>query len=247
MKTWVMSLDGAPGRWADLTLPPDSRYMPKTSELRRTACRIAPGDRVLIYATAPVAAIIGHVYCLRVRRVPVFQLAQGFWPMSHQVPEDELRAYAGELDALTVIDWHCRQRFSSPLPLAELRHLGLKRPPQTWCAASPALAAAAGRLARIDLGDRRLGHKRPIHVKGCLNCGGTVVFWTRAPQCLPCDDHGHWPADECEGCQAQPLGEGDYAAHNDDHGICQDCVTWHHMGVDDDGVRPYMSPPSEVQ
>jgi len=232
MTTWIISLDGRPERWADLTVPAGVGLRRKHDELRRTGCRMRPGDLVLVYATAPQSAVVGQVYCRGLLRVSVDELVRPHRVDLHRVNPDDVRAYAAELDHLTVIQWHSDTRYPDAIPLDELRRLGMRQPPQTWRKAPPQVAAAAGRQAK--------GHLRPVYVE-CTACGGDVLMWTTAPQLNPCGEPGHhgqhsryWPADDCAGCQGSPFESSTWAVHGGDSGRCMACDERH--TVSDDGV-----------
>lgn len=135
---------GVPLVWVASITPPyaaatvDGR---KGAELRRTACRFAPGDRVFIYETKPRAEVIGEAVVERVETVPVEQLVGDDWRARHLVSEPDLRRYAGERPTLTVIVWREAHRWSRSMPLGELRGLGVQ-PSPTWVRAPQPLVAA---------------------------------------------------------------------------------------------------------
>lgn len=243
MKTWIISLNGRRGSWADLTMPAgceplskpaSARYARKLAELRRTGCRMVPGDCALVYATSPTKAIIGQVFVRRVRRVPVAQLVEAHERSAHCVRPSAVRAYAGALDALTVIDWvpGSAYRYVEPLSLANLRRLGMAQPPQTWCLAPPRVMAAA-----LPCGPSRV----PIF-DGCGDCGGEVLIWTQAAQVPACAPEWMGRLDSkwlgCPDCceAAQRAKPGRWYAFPFEHGSCTECGALHSVNDDQPGI-----------
>jgi predicted transcriptional regulator len=94
----------------------------KRVELRRRLPRVAVNDAVVIYATVPIAAVVGVFTVESVQRLPL-------GPLWHQVRDIAGVTRAEYLDyfhglahgvGIFIAD---AERFSRPLPLAELRAL----------------------------------------------------------------------------------------------------------------------------
>lgn len=98
----------------------------KTLEVRRTRpVNVVLPVRVIVYATAPVCAIVGEYLCphfIKTNRVAGLQRAS-------RVPLEQLERYA---NGRSLCGWRVRDLAVYPKPLP-LSSLGLEHPPQSWC------------------------------------------------------------------------------------------------------------------
>ena len=107
-------------------------YLPgvKRVELRRRMPRIGAHDSVVIYATAPVMAVVGFFAVDSVQRLPLGPLWRRVQDMAG-VTRSEYRNYFDGLTEGVGIFVGNAVRFSQPLPLSELRLLWPRfHPPQ---------------------------------------------------------------------------------------------------------------------
>lgn len=105
----------------------------KTIEWRRRWPNVVqPGDRLVIYATAPVSAMVGEVQVAAVHR----GAPEALWAR-HQaagmVDESLFRRYMGDLAQAVAVEVAHPQRWAQPVTLDDLKHLtGYSfHPPQT--------------------------------------------------------------------------------------------------------------------
>jgi predicted transcriptional regulator len=125
----------------------------KTVEVRRRAIRARAGTRVVLYASAPVKAVVGTAWIDRT----AVQDAGGTWrrhAAALGLERHELEAYLGGQRA-HLLFLRGASRLEKPLSLARLRRRVQFRPPQSFRYVSPrdpmrvrALAGGAARRAR---------------------------------------------------------------------------------------------------
>lgn len=99
----------------------------KTYELRRRLPLEKP-DRMVIYATAPVSAVVGAAEVEDMIDLPLTEL----WKRVRKsafVTLDEFHEYFRPQDRGKAFVLRNPVRFPSPVPVAEY---GIKRPPQSW-------------------------------------------------------------------------------------------------------------------
>lgn len=139
MKTLLMSIKPAySSRILDGT---------KKFELRRTAVRVSPGDRVVIYASSPVQAVVGTFTVKTVIRKRPSQLWRAHRAQFGVTSKDYFEYFKGKATAhaIEVSD----VRTFPPVPLGVLRRrVRGFRPPQsymTWTRKTSDLTRATGR------------------------------------------------------------------------------------------------------
>ena len=119
-------------RWADAFFIDRN---PKTIELRKGSfgTRLSPGDTVIIYATLPVAEILGKVQVLKREILPLDRL----WEMTEQgrqakVSHTQFDAYYANQKSGVGVWVSGAELFPSPIALSKLRHNWGERwqPPQ---------------------------------------------------------------------------------------------------------------------
>jgi len=94
----------------------------KRVELRRRLPRVAADDAVVIYATAPTAAVVGFFTVEGVQRVPLGPLWHRVRDVAGVTHAEYLDYFAGLADGVGIFVGNA-VRFSRPLPLRELRAL----------------------------------------------------------------------------------------------------------------------------
>ena len=121
----------------------------KKFELRRTAVRVTPGDRVVVYASSPIQAVVGWFTVKSVVRMRPSQL----WNEHHAhfgvTAKDYFDYFEGKATAHAIEVSHVRA--VSPVPLSILRRrMRHFRPPQsymTWTRKTSDLTSARRRRA----------------------------------------------------------------------------------------------------
>lgn len=103
----------------------------KTAELRRTRPTAPPGTPVLVYATAPVAAIVATCRLAGVRSGD----AESLWPAvarSAAVSRDQFDAYFVGARSAHALELTEVAPLGVPVSLLHMRSGGAFHPPQTW-------------------------------------------------------------------------------------------------------------------
>lgn len=103
----------------------------KTTELRRTRPTAPAGTLVLLYATAPVAAIVATCRLAAVLSAD----AESLWPSvagTSSVTRREYDAYFGGAQAAHALELADVTTLGVPVSLAHMRSAGSFQPPQTW-------------------------------------------------------------------------------------------------------------------
>lgn len=167
--TWMMSLRAPFAGWSLNGL--------KTHEIRRRGCTLQPEDRVLVYETRPVAAVVGELVVKEVLVLPVGRLMQPEWLDRHRLRPAEVTDYAAGLPRLTVIEWaDGGERYTRPVQLAELAQIGVQ-PVPGWLRASGALEAVAD-ARRAEAEAARAVEARAVEL---MAAKGTRTY--RCPTC----------------------------------------------------------------
>lgn len=112
-------------RYAELILAGTKRV-----ELRRRFDADAAGSRMLIYATLPTAAVIGHARIDQVHRLPIEDIWKRHGDRASISSDDFDRYFEGVRDGCAVL-LSDPKRFASPVPLESMRAHGLA-PPQSY-------------------------------------------------------------------------------------------------------------------
>lgn len=128
-------MDEGPGRAMLLSVHPRHAAAilagRKTTELRRTRPSAPPGTPVLLYATAPVAAVIGTCRLAGVRSGPSGALRPAVLEPA-AITGQEYDSYFDGARAAHALHLADVTALPVPLTLAQLRRAGAFTPPQTW-------------------------------------------------------------------------------------------------------------------
>jgi predicted transcriptional regulator len=127
-KTWIISVRP---KWARAFFAKEN---PKTIELRKGhfGATLRTGDKILIYSTAPKAAIIGSVTVRSRKEYKLPTLLKACWQGElARVTEQEFADYYGDADVGVGVWVENPQLLDRPIPLATVRELwGAWQPPQ---------------------------------------------------------------------------------------------------------------------
>lgn len=113
-------------RYAELILAGTKRV-----ELRRRFDAYAAGSRMLIYATLPTAAVIGHARIDQVHRLPIEDIWRRHGDRASISSDDFDRYFEGVRDGCAVL-LSDPKRFASPVPLEHMRAAHGLSPPQSY-------------------------------------------------------------------------------------------------------------------
>jgi len=103
----------------------------KQVELRRRFDIGATGSRLLIYATLPTAAVVGHARIERIECLNVLEIWQKYGAAA-SIGEDAFSKYFDGVETGCVLFLEKAKRFSKPVPLAEMRLHHRITPPQSY-------------------------------------------------------------------------------------------------------------------
>lgn len=103
----------------------------KQVELRRRFDIGATGSRLLIYATLPTAAVIGHARIERIECLNVEEIWQKYGAAA-SISEDAFSRYFDGVETGCVLVLEKAERFSRPVPLSEMRAHHRITPPQSY-------------------------------------------------------------------------------------------------------------------
>jgi predicted transcriptional regulator len=164
-KTWIISVSP---RWAKAFFAEEK---PKTIELRKGnfGASLKAGDSIVIYATIPVAEIIGIVQFMKRESLPIEQL----WEESEQgkmakVSRTQFDAYYANQESGIGVWVGVPELFPRPIALSELRQNFGERwqPPQQLQRLSENQQAIAKYLAdRPENQQHQKGHKRASNLQ----------------------------------------------------------------------------------
>lgn len=103
----------------------------KNVELRRRFDASASGSRMLIYATQPTAAVIGHVDIIQVDILPLDELWRRHGA-SAAISVDDFRHYYAGIDTGCALMLSNPSTYRDPVPLKDLREEYGLNPPQSY-------------------------------------------------------------------------------------------------------------------
>lgn len=103
----------------------------KDVELRRRFGPHGSGCRMLIYATQPIAAVVGHTQIENVERLPIAQLWSRYGKRASITKADFMRYFDGVDEGCAILLTH-PTRYAAPIRLDEMRSTHGLNAPQSY-------------------------------------------------------------------------------------------------------------------
>ena len=126
----------------------------KTTEMRRRAPNVAPGDTVIVYETSPTRAIVGLARVSSIVNGP----ARKLWSVAKHsagLSRREYYSYLSGCPTASAIHLRGAVRFRESIPLSEARKLAPSfTPPQSWCYLQNLPVMLTARLSAVAKANR---------------------------------------------------------------------------------------------